>query len=54
MHNFRDTQKANTVFYNGCVFDSLLGLKYALSVEQSHAGPRDGIVRTVLLPALVP
>lgn len=35
--------KSKTVFYKGCVFDSLLELKFALMIEETHAWLRDGI-----------
>jgi hypothetical protein len=43
MINFTYTHKSKTVFHNGYVFDSLVELKYALMIEETHAWLRDGI-----------
>jgi hypothetical protein len=43
MINFTYTYKSKTVFYNGYVFDSLVELKFALMIEETHAWLRDGI-----------
>jgi len=41
--NFTYTYNSKTVFYNGCVFDSLVELKYVLMIEDTHAWLRDGL-----------
>jgi hypothetical protein len=43
MLNSTYAYQSKTVFYKGCVFDSLLELRYALMIEETHAWLRDGI-----------
>ena len=40
---FTYAYKSKTIFYKGCVFDSTVELKYALSIEDTHAWLRNGI-----------
>jgi hypothetical protein len=41
--NFSYEYKGKTIFYKGYVFDSTIELKYALSIENTHAWLRNGI-----------
>ncbi|MES2373402.1 MAG: hypothetical protein V4557_12530 [Bacteroidota bacterium] len=41
--NFTYTSEGTCIFYNGCQLDSLLELKYILSIEHTHAWIRDGL-----------
>ncbi len=41
--NFSYEYKSKTIFYKGYVFDSTIELKYALSIEDTHAWLRNGI-----------
>lgn len=41
--NFHYGYKSKTICYKGCVFDSTVELKYALSIEDTHAWLRNGI-----------
>jgi len=43
MDTFTYTSKSQAVFYKGNTFDSLLELKYALMIEETHAWLRDGL-----------
>jgi hypothetical protein len=43
MENFEYTKRSRSVIYNGQSFDSLLELKFILSVEDTHAWMRDGL-----------
>ncbi len=43
MLNFTYTYKSRTIFYKGNVFDSLVELRFALMIEETHAWLRDGI-----------
>jgi hypothetical protein len=43
METFTYTSKSKTKFYNGCVFDSSLELKFALMIEETNAWLRDGL-----------
>ena len=40
---FTYAYKSKTIFYKGCVFDSTVELKYALSIDDTHAWLRPGI-----------
>lgn len=42
METFTYTSKSQPVFYKGNTFDSLLELKYAIMIEDTHAWLRDG------------
>lgn len=43
MSSFTYTLNSRTVFYKGYVFDSLLELKFVLTMEDTHAWLRDGL-----------